>query len=333
MSKAFVLKSLEFRRERESSWRQLEKLVLRVEKRGIRDLGAMELTALPVLYRSALSSLSVARAISLDKALIEYLERLTGRAYFVVYRPKQSPLDEFIGFFGGGFPRALRRTARPLALATAILAVGYSVGYSLTISDPMRFYTFVDPGLAGDRGPQASTEDLRKALFGGDDQSIDSLVGFAAYLFKHNAGIGILSFALGGLAGAPVFLLVFTNGLMLGAFAAIHTTKGLSVELWGWLLPHGVTELLALLICAAAGLRLGSAVVFPGRRKRRDVLASKGKDAGMIALGSILLFIIAGLIEGIFRQRVHGTFLRYVVAGFTAVFWAWYFIACGRKKK
>ena len=55
------LRSYEFRREREPSWRDLEELVTRAEKKGVRSLSAEELARLPLLYRTVLSSLSVAR--------------------------------------------------------------------------------------------------------------------------------------------------------------------------------------------------------------------------------------------------------------------------------
>jgi hypothetical protein len=64
---AVALRSVQFRREREASWRELEMLVDKAGKKGLRGLGADELTRLPHLYRATLSSLSVARAISLDK--------------------------------------------------------------------------------------------------------------------------------------------------------------------------------------------------------------------------------------------------------------------------
>ena len=79
------LKSTEFRKEREASWRELERLVDRCERKGIRSLEAAELARLPVLYRATVSSLSVARAISLDRNLVEYLEALSTRAYSSVY--------------------------------------------------------------------------------------------------------------------------------------------------------------------------------------------------------------------------------------------------------
>ena len=77
----FKLRSYEFRKERENGWKELENLVERVERSGIRSLDPEELVRLPELYRAALSALSVSRSISLDKNLIDYLEALSRRAY------------------------------------------------------------------------------------------------------------------------------------------------------------------------------------------------------------------------------------------------------------
>ena len=71
-----------FRSEREADWQAFEALLARVEKRAPRALSDEDLLSLPLLYRSALSSLSVARATSLDNALIAYLESLCLRGYF-----------------------------------------------------------------------------------------------------------------------------------------------------------------------------------------------------------------------------------------------------------
>ena len=66
----------------------------------------------------------------------------------------------------------------------------------------------------------------------------------------------------------PVFYLLFSNGVMLGAMSALYHSRGMALDWWGWILPHGVTELLAIVLCGAAGLVQGQAVVFPGRRTR-----------------------------------------------------------------
>ena len=112
MSQSINLKSFDFRREREASWRELEQLIQRIEKRRIRSLSAQELARLPILYRAALSSLSVARSISLDRNVVEYLESLVGRTYFFVYGTKRSLRTALADFFFYRFPAAFRRSRR-----------------------------------------------------------------------------------------------------------------------------------------------------------------------------------------------------------------------------
>src|SRR5262249_7224025 len=88
-----VLKSPGCRMGGEAGWRELEQLVTRVERRGARSLSLDELQRLPILYRAALSSLSVARTIALDRNLLLYLENLSLRAYLAVYGPRVSPFE------------------------------------------------------------------------------------------------------------------------------------------------------------------------------------------------------------------------------------------------
>ena len=114
---ALVLKSSEFRKGREDGWRELETLVAHVERRGVRLLSLYELQRLPVLYRAALSSLSVARTIALDRNLLLYLENLALRSFLVVYGPRISPLEGMRTFFRLDLPAAVsyRRQHRVVA--------------------------------------------------------------------------------------------------------------------------------------------------------------------------------------------------------------------------
>ncbi|HVR97485.1 MAG TPA: stage II sporulation protein M [Thermoanaerobaculia bacterium] len=324
------LKSAQFRRERESVWRELEILVERVEKSGLASLSADELNRLPTLYRSAVGSLSVAQAISLDRNLLDYLTSLVARTYICVYGTKRRAGDAVAEFLLVRFPQAVRRHLLAFAAAVAVLALGTLAGFQLTLADPERFYSFVDEDLAGGRNPGASTEDLRAALYDDGDGPAGILTAFAAFLFTHNARVGFLCFALGFAAGVPVLFLLFSNGLMLGAFAALYHSHGLSMELWAWLLPHGVTELGAVCLCGAAGLALGNAVVFPGPYTRLRNLALRGRDAALLAIGSVVLFFVAGLIEGLFRQLVHDVGVRWLVVALTSIFWTWYFLSVGK---
>lgn len=324
------LKSSRFRREREQTWRELEQIVDRLEKGGIGALTADELSRLPSLYRGAASSLAVARAISLDRGLLDYLGALVARAYIAVYGNRRPAGEAVAEFFRLRFPRAVRRHAAYIAAAALVMILGALTGWRLTLLDPERYYSFVDEGMAQGRTPSASTEELREVLYSQEEP--DGTLGvFASFLFTHNAKVGILCFALGFAAGVPVLFLLFTNGLILGAFAALYQTRGLGLELWAWLLPHGVSELAAVCLCGAAGLMVGTSLVFPGPHTRLQNLALRGRSATQLVIGAVVMLLLAGLIEGIFRQVVHDPLVRWAVAATTFVGWTAYFLLGGRE--
>lgn len=322
------LRSVAFRREREATWRELEEVIAAADKRGLRNLGADQLARLPHLYRAALSSLSVARSISLDRAVTEYLESLIGRAYFVVYGTRQHLRRELAVFFRRTLPASVRRAKWHILAAAVVMAAAAIAAFQLTSNDMDYYYAFAGD-MAQGRTPAASTAELRETLYHTESVA-GALSTFATWLFQHNAQIGILSFATGFVAGLPTLILLFYNGLVLGAFAALFHARGLAVDLWGWMLPHGVTELTAVILCGAGGLMIGQALVFPGARTRMDGLREQGRAAAVLVIGAVLMLFIAGLIEGVFRQTVTSVPIRYSVAGATAAWWIYYYGFVGR---
>jgi uncharacterized membrane protein SpoIIM required for sporulation len=322
------MRSVEFRREREATWQELEALIARADKDGLRSLSSHDLARLPHLYRAALSSLSVARSISLDQAVVHYLESLVGRAYFVVYGTRQRLFTQIWRFLRWGWPQSVRRRWKALVLSILLFGLGGGVAFVMTSDDMDYYYTFVGQ-MAQGRTPETSTAELHAGLYDYEPMS-NRLGSFAAMLFSHNARIGIMAFALGFVLGIPTAFLIFYNGLVIGAFAALYHARGLSLDLWGWLLPHGVTELLAVILCGAAGFTIGAAIAFPGARQRVENLRDHGRDAARIVVGCVIMLFIAGIIEGVFRQTVTDIDARYTVAIATAVFWLLYFGFVGR---
>lgn len=300
-------------------WRELESLVDRSLKQGLRGLTEEELYRLPILYRSTMASLSIARRMAMDRHLVAYLEGLAARAYLVVYGSRRPTTGAIRQFFAETFPRQVQSLWMELTLATLILTLGVLVGFTLTRNDPAWFYAFVSKEMASGRTPDSTREELREPLYAGGDQ----LVTFASFLFTHNARIGMMSFALGIAAGAPTALLVFVNGLTLGPFLAIYADDQLLIPMLGWLLPHGIPEIAALLICAAGGLHIGRALIWPGRHYRKHALKEAGQRSACVVLGAVLLFAIAGFIEGVFRQTVDSDVARYGMAAFNL---AWLYL-------
>jgi uncharacterized membrane protein SpoIIM required for sporulation len=320
------LKSAAFRRVREAEWRELERLTEAVERSGLRGLSAAETARLPLLHRAALASLSVARAVSLDANLRAYLEALAARSHAAVYGARRGRLAYGLHFFAVAFPRAVRANAAATLAAGAALAGGIAAGAAIVGQDLSRYYEFMPGNLAGGRDPSATTDALRAALFGGEGSG-----AFSGFLFAHNAQIAVWAFLAGVAGGLPSLVLLFQNGLVIGAFVALYRSRGLEFELWGWLLPHGGTELSALILAGGAGIRLGTAIVFPGRKTRRAAMRGAGIVAGLIVMGASAQLALAGVLEGVFRQEVRSTDVRYAVASALLGFWVLYFVFAGRR--
>ena len=326
---SLLLRSTRFRRERERHWRELARIVAKVESGGVRSLGDREVARLPGLYRQTLAALSAARAISLDRNLLDFLNGLAARGFFAVYGTRYRLFESLATFFGVHFPRTFRRHLLHFAVAIACLVLGAFVGYAVTRADPERYFSFIEPGLAGDRTPSATAEQLKRELYHSTDSFLET---FAAFLFSHNSSVGMLCFTLGAAAGIPVVVLLLMNGMSLGAITAIHVEKGLAADWWGWVLPHGITELSAICLCGAAGLALGQGLLFPGELSRRDALVARGKECGTLVGGAIAMLFVAGLIEGIFRQTVMGLDHRLEFAAATTLLWLLYFAFAGRRR-
>ncbi len=325
-----LFRSARFRIERESHWRRLDELVTRAEKGGAAALSYDEVIGLSAGYRQSMNSLSVARDISLDRALIDYLESLCARAYLVVYAPQESLVGLTTRLLTHGIPQAVRRSALPLLIGFLALILGALAGYKLSASDPNWTYTFVPPGMADQRTPDASAEYLRSTIYGDERHSGDKLATFSTFLFSHNTSIVVFIFALGVFLSIPSFVLTFYNGLMLGAFFAMFQQKGLGYDVFAWLSIHGVTELAAVAIACAGGARLGLAVLLPGQRSRREALRHQGRDAVKLVILAALMLVVAAFIEGFLRQLIQDPTLRLIIGWGMGLLWASWLIFAGR---
>lgn len=325
------IRSARFRAERESDWRRLEYLVDKVERRSIRALDFFETRELAGLYRQALNSLSLAREISLDKNLLDYLEVLSARAYLAVYAVPDSLSGLVSRLFAKGIPRAMRRCWLALVLGFLAMALGAITGYVLFVDDPLWYNTFVPQSMGDTRGLNSTAEQLRAVIYDDTTPAMERLASFASFLFSHNTRIAIFVFALGVFACVPSFALTFYNGLMLGAFWGLHQDRGLGYDIFAWLSIHGVTELSAIIVACAGGFQLGLAVLFPGDRRRIDAIREEGRDAVKLAILAAVMLIVAAILEGFFRQTVQDPVNRIVIGWGFGLFWLSYIILAGRR--
>jgi uncharacterized membrane protein SpoIIM required for sporulation len=321
-SPAVMVNATRFRAAHEAEWSRLDALVTRIEKRSIVALTDDDLLALPLLYRATLSSLSVARDTSLDRGLIAYLEQLSTRAYFQIYGVPTSARRQLATFFRSGWPEAVQSIWRETLVCVALTIAAAIVAYLLVRSDPSWFFGIIPEALSSGRDPTATAGFLRSTLY---DRQHDMLAFFATYLFTHNSQIAIFAFALGFAFAVPTVLLIIYNGLMLGAMVAVFAGKGLGANFAAWLMIHGTTEMFAICLAGAAGMRIGTAIAFPGRDTRSDALVRVGRPAAIAMAGTVLMLAMAGLLEGIGRQTVLGDGNRILIGSVMLVGWLAYF--------
>lgn len=320
-----LLKSYRFREEREADWQKLDAILKRAEKRGVNTLTDAEMLALPRLYRQAVSSLSVARSISLDQNVVSYLEMLCTKAYFFVYGPRMRMGERVAKFIRHDWPEAVRSAWRATLLSALCFFGAGLVAFVLCMIDIDWFWSFSAGGGFDTRNPGATTAALRETLYS-DASDVDGMLSaFSAQLFSNNAGIALFAFALGFMFGVPTFILISYNGVAIGSFYALFWSRGLGYEVTGWLMIHGVTELFAIILAGAAGFRIGAAVAFPGAKGRLASARDAGQSAAIMAAGTVIMLFIAALLEGFGRQLINSDEVRYLIAASTLVAWLAYF--------
>jgi uncharacterized membrane protein SpoIIM required for sporulation len=311
-----------FRAAHAADWERLDEILQRIEKGSLNRLSDEDLLALPGLYRTTLSSLSVARDTSLDRALVAYLEQLSTRAYFQIYGVRTSPWRQLGRFFARDWAEAVQGLWKETLVAVLLTVASAAVAWLLIAKDPSWYYGIIPQQIADGRDPTASVQALRNTLYERHD---DFLGTFATFLFTHNSQIAIFAFALGFAFAVPTVLLLIYNGLSLGAFLEVFAAKGLGWNALGWLVIHGTTEIFAICISAAAGMRIGVAIAFPGRESRTDAAVRAGRSAALAMAGTVVMLAVAGLLEGVGRQTILDDSTRYTIGIAMLIGWCLYF--------
>jgi uncharacterized membrane protein SpoIIM required for sporulation len=314
----------EFLTRNKPDWEELEALVARARKR-IRRMTPEELARLDVLYRRTTVHLAQVATRTQSANLVKYLNDLTAAAHSVIYLPpRKAALAGAAQFLTEGFARAVARTWR-YQLASALLMIGGAVAAYLAASHDVQVaYALQMP--RDERSPGSTPEQLRAFLKSGREMGSASKFEFASRLLGNNLRVAIFSLALGALAGIPTIFLIIYNGMILGAFTAMHHRAGIYEDYWAWILPHGVSELSAIVLCGGVGLMLGRAVLSPGTLTRLESLKRAGNEAVAISMGAAIMLVLAAIVESYLRQSYLSNSWRFAFAGATAIFWAAYFV-------
>src|SRR5690242_3927224 len=289
-------------------WSKLESLLATLEGRPDRRLNPSEADQLQELYAQTAVDLNRVTHGALAPDLRQYLERLVARAYAELYfaPPARSEIWQprrWLRIFTA-FPEAFRRQSRYFGLAVLITVLGCALGGLAVRYDPASVEVLLPVDYLRNPGQRVNEEAK------GRNRHLDSAqveAAFSAQLITHNIQVALLAAALGVTFGIGTALLLFENGVLLGAVAVRYTQQGFGLFVTAWLLPHGVFEIPSILIAGQAGFYL--ARVLLRRREDRDVRQSMGEWLVLIA-GLAMMLVWAGVMEAFFSQH-HAPVLPY----------------------
>jgi uncharacterized membrane protein SpoIIM required for sporulation len=152
--------------------------------------------------------------------------------------------------------------------------------------------------------------------------SSDQQAQVASSIMTNNIRVTLLAFAGGLLGGAGTILLLLYNGLELGVVGGLAIGAGNGRPFFELVTAHGVLELSCIVVAGAAGLRLGWAIIDPGFRPRREVVAEEARATIEMVLGTAVWLVVAGLVEGFVTPRGLGLTTVVTIGGLLgAIFW------------
>jgi len=281
------------------TWFRLQDLTSRAQ-RSVADVSPAELDELIQLYQRVSAQLSHARTYYGDRHLTSRLTQLVAGARVVIYSRRGRVLDTVRRFFTEAFPGAVW-TSRRFVLASAVLFFAPMVAVGVWLSNSHEALQVAIPSEAQDLIVESQFEDYYSTF---------SADGFAAMITLNNIWVSFLAVTGGILFGVGSVYILVSNGIQIGAMAAVMHAGGAADAFWGLVIPHGLLELSAIAIAGGAGLRMGWAIIAPGDRSRTESLAEAALRAVVIAIGLTMVFLLAALIEAFVTPSDLPTFLR-----------------------
>lgn len=292
-------------------WTELEKILDRIEAEPTLRMSIEELTAFHTLYERACADLAKITTFSAEPETRRYLETLVARAYGEIHetRERRGRLHPVKWFFQT-LPQTFRRHVRAFYLSVAITLAGCAFGGLALYFDPESRHVTMAFG----HNQMTPEERVREEEERGTDDRLAGGKGeFSAFLMTHNTKVSIFTMALGMTWGVGTILLLFYNGIIMGAISLDYILAGQTKFLLGWLLPHGAIEIPAILIAGQAGFVLAAALIGRGRRTPLTArLREISPDLVTLIAGVGLMLVWAGIVEA-FLSQYHEPVIPYEV--------------------
>ncbi|MGP0170716.1 stage II sporulation protein M [Pseudomonas sp. NCHU5208] len=282
-------------------------------------------------YRQLCQHLALAQARGYSSHLIDQLQQLAMRGHQQFYRHRSTLGAQSIRFLLGGFPRLVRREWRLVCAASLLFFGTLALMGLLTYLFPELIYSLVAPDQVSEMERMYDPDARRIGRFA-ERASGDDWMMFGFYIMN-NIGIAFQTFAGGLLLGLGSLFFLLFNGLMIGAVAGHLSRIGYGETFWSFVIGHGAFELTAIALAGAAGLKLGWALLAPGRLRRGEALRQAAGQAIQLVAGVILFLLLAAFIEAFWSSTTVATpQVKYAVGALLWILVLSYLTLAGRRQ-
>lgn len=303
-----------FMAEEGTSWSELEVMLNRLESDAAHKMDVAQIKHFHYLYQRTAADLAKVMTLSAETNVRRYLETLVARAYSEVHeiRTKASRFAPGHWFFRT-FPQTFRRHVQAFGIAVAATLLGFLFGGFAIGFDPEAKDVLMPFPHLNLRPSERVAQEERRAQEGAQDRLSGAKTSFSAYLMTHNTRVSIFTFAMGITWGLGTLILLFYNGVILGAVALDYVLDGQTRFLLGWLLPHGAIEIPAILLAGQAGFILAGALIGWGQRISVKMRLQQILGDLVTLLGGLAIMLIwAGFVEA-FLSQYHEPIIPYGV--------------------
>ncbi|MCE9547791.1 MAG: stage II sporulation protein M [Planctomycetia bacterium] len=316
---------------RRANWRELDELCSKLENRRLRKLPGATMARFAALYRSVCADLALAEAYQLPPNTVSYLHRLVGRAHNQLYRSRTFNFAELKRHLLEKVPQQLF-SDRSLWLAFSLFWSVFLL--SMLLGAEVKVPILERPLMRGFAERVVGEADLshHRQHFEGHPfgTSGDLSVDWASGYFVHNTGIGLRCFAMGLVFGVGGLFAIVFNAAYLGAFFGyMIRCDSARDNFLEFVTAHGPFELTAIVLSAAAGMRVGFALVSTGGRTRMESLQAAVREAVPTIVAAAILFTLAACIEGFLSPSDLPYGFKVIVGAISAALLVTYFVLLG----
>lgn len=243
-------------------------------------------------YVELTNDLAYAQTFYPESKTRAYLNELSIYAHQSIYRDRKSTHNQFVDFFKKEVPYSVYQIRRPLFYSLLITILAVLIGWTSAHYD-----TGFVRLILGDHYVDQTIGYIKEGNPAAIYNSGGELGSFLAITIN-NIRVAFFAFALGIFFSVGTGYILFSNGIMLGAFHYLFYKYGVLGTAMSAIWIHGAFEISVIIIAGGCGIALGNSFMFPGSFRRIDSFKLMVRRAGTILVSTIPFFIAAGFLEG-----------------------------------